>query len=218
MAERNGIGKRGLFFEIIGIDLDGIEHGRGQGNGGLHLCGPAVRDFRRRGNDLDVFFKGSISGSAVIRLSFDVPRSSGHLIALPGLAINEGRIDAGGWMMIINDAGGILLEEEISGMAAVSDLEVPAGVLSLAVGKPSYIYRRSARKSKAVFDLVTSDPFPVVETIADKVEILSVFRPGGEEITRVSCLIRNSGKQFLRMKLPEQAKVLFIEVEGKESS
>ncbi len=185
-----------------------------EGADNIQLRGIHVRDLRIRDRELVVFFKGSIAGRTSMRLSFDTPRSAGNVFTCPALEISGGRIDTGGSIIIVKDLPGILLEQNVTGLEPVSDLDVPPQVLGLVSGKPAYIYRSTARQSGPVFDLVTTTPFPLVETIADRADILTVIRPGGEEITRIRYKIRNNAQQFLRMIMPEGSEILFARVDN----
>jgi hypothetical protein len=185
-----------------------------EGSDNIQLEGGHVRDHRVDGRELTIFFKGVIADRTSMRLSFDMPRPDGHVLTCPMIEVRDGRIDTGGSIMIVKDVPGILLEQKTDGLTPISDLDLPKKALGLTTGKPSYIYRTTSRQSGPIFDLVTTTPFPLVETIADKAEMLTIIRPGGEEITRVIYDIRNNAKQFLKMNLPEGSKILFARVDN----
>jgi hypothetical protein len=107
-----------------------------------------------------------------------------------------------------------MLESSIKGLEPVADIEVPADVRGKVRGRPLFVYREEARGSQPVFDVVTKDLFPMVDTIADRADILTVLYDGGEEITRAVYLIRNNGRQFLRMAMPPGYEMLSVSVDN----
>lgn len=184
-------------------------------SGRVKLAGAAVRDFRLNENKLAVFFREKFTGMTDLSLSFEVQRQPGDTVACPALEVEEGHAEAGGWIMVINDAPGLLLENRSAGLLETSDLDIPAAVLGLAKGKPLYFYQSTARGAEPVFDVMDRMPFPIVETIADKAEIFVAVQPGGEEITRIHYTIRNNSRQFLRINLPAWAELFSVEVDNK---
>jgi len=185
------------------------------GTDNLRLAGATIRDSRRAGDQLDIFFCKPLTGTAIVELSYSIPRAKGDLAPLPQMVVVNGRIDPGGWALVVNDSRGILLEHSTDGVEPASDLDIPAPVLGLARGKPVFLYEYSAREVDLIVDVVSSEPFPVVNTIADRADILCVVRPGGEEITDISYRVRNNGKQFLKVTLPRDVVLLRVEVEDR---
>ncbi len=182
----------------------------------VKLRGAHIRDFRIEGRLLHVLLKGLFAGKTTMRLSFDIPRPTGQVLPCPNIEVVDGRIDPGGWIIISKEIRGILLEQDVAGLNPVSDLDIPREILGMAPGKPIYFYARTSREAQPVFDLVTTTPFPIIDTIADSADILTVVRPGGEEITRIAYRIRNRNRQFLRLHMPEGVKLLSARIDNKE--
>ncbi|MFC1497077.1 hypothetical protein ACFLS1_01205 [Verrucomicrobiota bacterium] len=176
-----------------------------------------MRDWRKTGDRLDIYFTEKVSGQFKISLSFDIPRT-GDVAECSMFKVEGGRLDAGGWMLAVNDTSGLMLENNIAGLQAATDLDVPADVISLVKGKPLFFYRVLNRNAGPVFDVVTKKPFPVVDTIADRLDIFTVVHNGGEEISRLSYRIRNNNKQFLRVKMPEEFRLIYVEVDNERCS
>lgn len=202
-----------LNVEIMGGRADRLSLELPAGVDNLRISGAHVRDFRRAGSSLTVYFPGAISGSTSIRISFDVPRGQGDTVSCPMPVIADGRVEPGGWILVYNEARGLLLENRTDGLRQASDLDVPAEALGLSAGTPLFVYECTDRAAQPVFDLVTRTPFPLVDTIADRADIISVVRPDGDEMTRVSLRIRNNVRQYLRVVLPEGARVVAAEVD-----
>jgi len=204
-----------LAVDILGGPCDQMTFLLPRGADKLKLSGPAVRDFRMADDQLTIFLRERMTGRTDISVSFDVPRQAGDTVVCPSLNMENGRLDAGGWILVINDTPGILLESSTAGTQPVSDLDVPPPVLGQVKGKPLYLYKTTIRGAEPAFDVVTKTPFPIVDTIADRAEIQVVVQPGGEEITRIRYSIRNNGRQFLSMNLPAGSELLFAEVDHK---
>jgi hypothetical protein len=201
--------------DIVGGPADRITLLLPSGADRVRLSGAHVRDHSQSGNRLDVFLKGDTIGRTVLDLSFAVPRDGKDLVRCPTIDVVDGRVDSGGWVMVSKDAKGVLLEHDVDGYEAVSGLDIPPAIMGLATGKPQYLYRQTSRTSRFILDHVTAEPFPVVETIADRADLLTVVRSGGEEITRARYQVRNNEKQFLKMDLPADAKIVWAEVENR---
>ncbi len=182
------------------------------------VTGHDVRGFRHQGRELEVFLERMMSGRTGLRISFLVPRPKGNLVDFPGLEVEHGRIVAGGWTLVCMAAKGILLEHAVKGYTTVSDLDIPPHVFALAEGKPRHMYKRVERLAELVVDHVRAEPFPVVETIADRADFLTLIRPGGEEITSLVYRIRNNRKQFLSVRLPDDVSIVSAKVENRVCS
>jgi len=181
----------------------------------IKLTGSDIKEAQASAGQVTAFFKGPLTGRTVLRLSFDMPRAAGNLLKLPELGIQGGRVDNSGWIAIVKDTGGELLEESNNGAEGVSAAELPEDVKGLLSGTPLYAYRRTAQRATVVLDHVATTPFPLVDTIADRAEMTCVLRPSGEELWRISYTMRNNRKQFLRVRLPENAQLLTVSVDGK---
>lgn len=179
----------------------------------VRLRGPDVKEFQVTGRDLTVFLRGSIRSRTHLRLSFDVARPRGDLVTFPGIAVPGGRVDSGGWVLVANDEGGELLAQDTRGLEQVSAPEVPSDIRGLLPGQPLFLYKRISHITACAFDHVRTTPFPMVDTIADRAMVLTVIRPSGAEMTRAVYRIRNNRAQFLRVRLPQGARLLYAAVE-----
>lgn len=59
------------------------------------------------------------------------------------------------------------------------------------------------------------EELPVVNTVIDNASVMSVFLEEGKVITRIVYTMRNTGKQFLELELPENAEIWSLYVNGK---
>jgi hypothetical protein len=206
---------RGRFLVVAtGGPISRVTFALGAGADHVQVKGGAIREYRLADGSLDIFFSRPLSGATRVEISYSLPRPKGNLVDCRAPQPVGGRRVAGGWMMVVNDSDGILLEHDTAGVRPVSDLDVPPAVMGLVAGKPILFYECVTREASVVLDVVTATPFPVVDTIADRADSLCVVRPGGEEVTRLSYRIRNNRKQFLRMRLPADVTLLRVEVEN----
>ncbi|MFW6286832.1 MAG: hypothetical protein ACOC29_02720, partial [Candidatus Sumerlaeota bacterium] len=183
----------------------------------VELRGPDLREFRQDGNRLQVFFRGAVSGASSLDLTFTCPRPSGETFLLPRIETAGGRGDSGGWLIVSNDTPGILLENSVAGLEAAELSQADASVRGLSWANPVHVYRDESRSGSARFDLLLAAPFPLVDTIADKADIQMVVRPDGSEMTRVRWSMRNDRAQYMRLRMPEGAKILSLSVEEKSA-
>lgn len=210
----NGI----LDVEILGGAQDRIGLVLPDGADRIQLFGADVRLVERQGARLTVLFRGAVRGRTAMRLSYELPRTRGNLVACPEIEVPGGRLDSGGWLLVANDAEGELLEQQAQGFEPRASMEAPAEVRGLLPGRPVFTYARTGRRGRAVFDAVSTSPFPIVDTIADRADALLSLQDSGEELARMRYSVRNNRKQFLRMILPEGARLLWVSVERKPVS
>ncbi len=215
------VGDRGLTangrvdISILGGRRDRVTLKLPSGADNLNVSGPEVRETRRTGATLEIFFNRAISSRTPVQLSFQVPRAKSQDFICPELGVEGGRIDSAGWLLIVNDAGGEILEAEVKGLVPASSLELPQHVAGLSTGKPAFLYRRTAPRVTARFETVGTLPFPMRDTIADRADIVATVRPAGDEIVRIRYSIRNNRRQFLRLRPPSGARLLSASVEQK---
>lgn len=207
---------RGLLdVEILGGAVDGMAILLPEGACNAQLSGADIKYFTRSANRLDIFFRGAIRGRTGIDISFDVPRPRGNIVSFPEVSVPSGRIDTGGWLLVGNDGGGELLEQNVQGYEPRASIEAPEQVRGLLAGKPVFTYLRSGYRAAVAFDNVTTTPFPLVDTIADRADVIAALRAGGEEMVRVRYTVRNSRRQFLRVAMPGGATTVWVAVEKK---
>jgi hypothetical protein len=81
--------------------------------------------------------------------------------------------------------------------------------------RPLIFALRYLRRPHHVSLTVTKhEELPVVNTVIDNASVVSVFLEDGKIITRVVYTVRNTGKQFLEMTLPEDAEIWSLYVDG----
>ena len=202
-----------LDVAILGGAIDTLRLRLPADTDNLRLRGPDVKEFQVTGRDLTVFLRGRIRSRTHLLLSFDVARPRGDLVTCPAIAVPGGRVDSGGWVLVANDVGGELLAQDTRGLEQVSAPEVPSDIRGLLSGQPLFFYKRVSHITACAFDHVRTTPFPMVDTIADRAMILTVMRPSGGEMTRAVYRIRNNRAQFLRVRLPQGARLLYAAVE-----
>ncbi|OGV62253.1 MAG: hypothetical protein A2498_00295 [Lentisphaerae bacterium RIFOXYC12_FULL_60_16] len=186
------------------------------GAAAVAVSGPEVETYRLSDRTLDIFLQRVRRGSAPIQLAFTMPRPDSHLIACGFPEIPDARIEPGGYVAVVCRSTGILLEQDLAGLEAVSDLDVPPALLGLTRAKPLYLYRQTTRLPRLVFDLVVTRPFDLVETIVDQADVETLLGHGGETVTRVRYLVRNHRHQFMRLRLPNDARLLSAQVNHHE--
>ncbi|MFW6286562.1 MAG: hypothetical protein ACOC29_01345, partial [Candidatus Sumerlaeota bacterium] len=204
-----------LELRILGGQAEKMNIQLPAGSEQVEVRGPDLREFRQDGERLHIFFRGAISGASALELTFTCPRPSGETFALPRIETPGGRPESGGWLIVSNDTPGILLENGVWGLEPADLSEAPEMVRGLSWANPVHVYRTNSRNSLARFDLLLAAPFPLVDTIADRADIQMAVRPDGSEMTWVQWSMRNDRAQYMRLRLPEGAKILSLSVEGK---
>jgi hypothetical protein len=179
----------------------------------ISLSGPELRNFTREGDQLRIYLRSAIRGDSELQLGFELPGAAAGEFALPEIAVPGARLVEGGWILVANEVGGELLELESKGLNPQGTREAPGRLQSLLGAGITYAYRRESRTPQARFDLVTTSPFPLVDTIADESELTCVLRPDGQELVRWKLRMRNNRRQFVRVRLPAGARLMHVKVE-----
>ncbi len=205
-----------LDVSITGGTRDHLAFSVPDGISRIEIRSEVVADWELKGNVLKMFFGRQVGGALKIDFGCEVARKESQRAVCPSIAVEDGHLASGGYIVIVNDTPGVMLESFTGGLEPVADIDIPADVRGKVKGKPLFVYREIGRASEPAFDVVTKDLFPMVDTIADKAEILTVLYSGGEEVTRAIYSIRNNGKQFLRMAMPEGYTMLSVSVDNSE--
>ncbi len=174
-----------------------------------------VHEWRENDSLVTMFFGRKVSGKFHVGLSCEIPRAKTDIAKCPVFSVADGHLAAGGFIVVVNDTPGVLLESKHDGLEPVADLDIPATLKGKVKGKPLFVYKTRNREAEPVFDVVTKALFPMVDTIADRAQMLTVIYEGGEEITRIVYTIKNNGRQFLRMAMPAGCKMLSVSVDSR---
>jgi hypothetical protein len=93
--------------------------------------------------------------------------------------------------------------------------ELPIVLINMAAEPPIYGLRYVRHPFTVALGLTKHEQMPVLSAIIDNASVISVFLEDGKIITRVIYTVRNTGKQFLKVKLPDAAHVWYLYVAGK---
>jgi len=180
----------------------------------VSITGPDVREARASGGTAVVELRGQVSGRTRLQVEFTLPAAK-EKATLSGLNIRGGRW-AGGTLVVTNALGGSeVLAGSVSGLSELSLPEIPRAAQALLAGAPALAYAISAPSFTAEAEVLDLGEFALQETIADLAHYQCVFRPDGTVMTKVEYEVRNRNRQFLRVNLPEGARVLQARVNGK---
>ncbi len=109
-------------------------------------------------------------------------------------------------------------EAEITGTENIDRIdiqELPYDLINMS-NKPLIFGLRYLRHPYSLSMKITKhEEIPVVNTVIDNASIMSVILEEGKIITRIVYTVRNMGKQFLKLKLPENAEIWSLYVNGK---
>ena len=109
-------------------------------------------------------------------------------------------------------------EAEITGTENIDRIdiqELPYDLINMSK-KPLIFGLRYLRHPYSLSMKITKhEEMPVVNTVIDNASIMSVILEEGKIITRIVYTVRNMGKQFLKLKLPENAEIWSLYVNGK---
>ncbi|MFT5130892.1 MAG: hypothetical protein ACI8W8_004524, partial [Rhodothermales bacterium] len=214
VAPQGLVARAQLRLNIAGGTRSELELTIPHGADRVTLSGPELRKFTREGDRLQVYLRSAIRGRSELHLGFEIPGAASGEFHLPEIGVPGARLVEGGWTLVANEVGGELLELKTRGLDPRGTGEAPGDLLSELGAPITYAYRRSSRTPQSSFDLVTTSPFPLVDTIADESIMTCVLRPDGQELMRWQLRMRNNRRQFVRVRLPAGARVMHVKVEG----
>lgn len=143
-----------------------------------------------------------------------------------GQAEKENEIEFNGFQVLeaIRETGYLGAEKKSTAEAEIFQVdnidrvdiqELPIELVNMSV-KPFIFGLRYLRHPFVLTLKITKhEELPVVNTVIDNASIVSVFLEEGKVITRIIYTMRNIGKQFLELKLPKDAEIWSLYVNGK---
>jgi autotransporter-associated beta strand protein len=177
----------------------------------VSITGPDVREVQVSGGAARVFLRGPITQRTRLSVAFESPRAKTGRMSLPAFGV-RGASPRGGTLAIAGGAGAVLLEMESPGLAPMAIHDLPDAVRGLLAAAPVYAYQLSGGAWEARIDAVDMAEFPVRETLADSALYTVLYRPDGSIMTKVLYEVRNRGQQYMKVDLPQGARLLVARV------
>jgi hypothetical protein len=91
---------------------------------------------------------------------------------------------------------------------------LPSELVNMSTRPLIFALRYLRHPHQVSLTITKHEELAVVNTVIDNASVVSVFLEDGKIITRVVYTIRNTGKQFLEMTLPEDAEIWSLYVDG----
>ena len=203
-----------LRVAILGGKSEGLQISLPQAAKRVSVSGPDVREIRIQRGEVSVFFRGAISGRTRLKLSYELPGAKAAS-SLGRPEIRNGRW-SGGTLVITNTAGGSEIQPaKMSGLKEIALGDIPKAASAILAGKAVLAYSITAAQWSAQADSMNLGEFAIKQTIADTARYQFAYRPDGSVICRADYEIRNRNRQFLKVILPPNAKVLLARVSEK---
>jgi len=93
--------------------------------------------------------------------------------------------------------------------------ELPIELVNMSAKPPIFGLRYLRHPFLLTLRVTKHEELPVVNTVIDNASVMSVFLEEGKVITRIVYTMRNTGKQFLELELPDKAEIWSLYVNGK---
>ena len=177
----------------------------------VSITGPDVREVQVSGGAARVFLRGPITQRTRLSVAFESPRAKTGRMSLPAFGVRSAS-QRGGTLAIAGGAGAVLLEMESPGLAPMALHDLPDAVRGLLAAAPVYAYQLSGGSWEARIDVVDMTEFPVRETLVDSAVYTMLYRPDGSIMTKVLYEVRNRGQQYMKVDLPQGARLLVARV------
>jgi len=168
----------------------------------VEVTGPDVRTVNLHAGSATVALNGRISGATTLSVQFAIswPARRGRT-SLSGFGLAGGRL-RGGTLIVTSDTGGVVLEEDITGLNPLGLWQVPRATSALSPSPPLLAYAVTREGWHVGVDLVRLAELPVRETLIDEAHYTVLLRPGGQAMHKAVFQVRNRHRQFLRLRLP----------------
>ena len=177
----------------------------------VSITGPDVREVQVSGGAARVFLRGPITQRTRLSVAFESPRAKTGRMSLPAFGVRSAS-QRGGTLAIAGGAGAVLLEMDSPGLAPMAIHDLPDAVRGLLAAAPVYAYQLSGGAWEARIDAVDMAEFPVRETLVDSALYTMLYRPDGSIMTKVLYEVRNRGQQYMKVDLPQGARLLVARV------
>jgi len=178
----------------------------------VSIRGPDVREARAAGGEATVFLRGAVTGQTRLDVTYELPLTPGSIQRLDPIRIRDGHW-SGGTVVVTNTTGDSeILEHTATGLREIHPADLPGEARRILAGKIVLAYSITARDFAVAIDAVRLGEFALRESIADLANYQVLLRPDGQVLCKVDYEVRNRGRQFLRVSLPDDALVLSARV------
>jgi len=187
----------------------------------LNLTGPSIRTYRvgdaPDGQRVDVEFTQEMEGQFRLEVSYELILSDLTADqAVPTLSVDGAEVEQGRLAIEALSAVevGVVRSEQLT---ALDIGELPQQLV-LRTTNPillAYKYVQGETPSQLVLKVTRHDLLDVQEAAIDRAEYRTLFTRDGLAVTTALFTVRNSRKQFLRIRLPEDAVVWSAFVDGR---
>ncbi|MCP4160657.1 MAG: hypothetical protein GY760_11335 [Deltaproteobacteria bacterium] len=184
--------------EIIGDDLEEwnlLKKEKGVSTYLVKVLYPATGKY-----DLSIQYEKAIDKSS----DFEVPE-----LKIFGVARNEGYIG----VEMLSQAEITL--KEIDKAKVIDIKELPGIIKEDAYSPFVYALRYIETPYKITFETKRYTNFQMDPAICDRIEYIHVISPEGQMLSQIRMWVRNSRKQFIKVKLPENGKILSTYLDGR---
>lgn len=168
----------------------------------------------------------------ILNVPFDSPRQGNYSFDILSERLfdqEKNEIDFNGFKIIdsIRETGYIGAEKKSTAEAIPSKIEkldridikdLPYDLVSLSKRPLLFGFRYLRHPFNISMSITKHKELPTISTIIDMASLITVVLEDGKTLTKVSYKIRNTWKQFLKLKLPEDAEVWTVYVNNKREN
>lgn len=165
-----------------------------------------------------VVLHSKVEGTYSLVLTFEKPLEVGPQVGLQMPVIKTLKTQRESGYLAIGTRANLELGEDRSrtnGLDAVDSNEIPAVYLALVKRPPVLTYRYVRPGWQAYLDIARYKDLKILPAAVERVEVTTVLSEDGQMITYAHYLIKNNQRQFLRVKLPDGARLWSGFVAGK---
>jgi tetratricopeptide (TPR) repeat protein len=201
------------------------------------VSGPEVKESRFDSGRMSVYLRSQVLGQTPLSLSYELPLAKGGSTALrhaqgpeqsrgasspPSGEVRLGAVAVqdgywqGGTLVVTNSAGGSeVLPVSATGLKEIGLYEAPASALASLPGPAAMAYSITSREFAASVEVVQLGEFTLRQSLADLAHYELFMQDDGAILCSVRYEVRNRSRQFLRVQLPKNSRLLLARVNEK---
>jgi hypothetical protein len=169
----------------------------------IEFTGPGIRRKDKQEKDWVIGLQDKAWGGYTLVITYDFPFDpKGGTLSIGGAhALNVERENGS---IAITSASGMQLKpaNATEALRRIDEAELAAGDRSLITRPVLFAYQYAGDSYRLSVDVRRYDELPVLEAVADRIQLTTALTEDGQMLTQASFMVKNNAKQYQRFRLP----------------
>lgn len=180
----------------------------------LDVTGPGIRAWKADGDALNVQLNFAAEGSYGLTIDLEQPLPSDANVSAP-IVVPQGTERSKGWLGVEARGNVELKAGNVSDATAVDVRALPGSILGVTDQPVLLGYKYLGKTPTIALTAEQHDEVEVLVTLLDQTVADTMWTREGRRLTSVTYQVRNNRRQFLKLSLPEGAKLWSASVGGR---